>query len=298
MTFPTLFSAIKAAAAATALGFGGLCITNFAALTSLSAIAEENTQRAPIERAAAIAMQGDAAFKEMQYLAAAEYYANAAATIKNQQLDKLRLSYLQREANALFEQGSRWPDNDALRSAIARQNELIALADKETRPQEWISAKAKLASSLLVLGERQKDKALKDQALTYLKDAQENTSAESAPRQWADVQTQLANTLAKTGKSKRTPEDFNQAAEIAEKVLKVISRDEFPDEWAAAKDCLGNALSSSSIPLWLTSRMNSRDCSGSASMPISPKSPVTMPTISSRRSSAASSNEAPGASSD
>jgi len=97
----------------------------------------ETEQRRALDRfavnaAETSARRGEIALARLRYAEAATHFANAAAVFspKSAHEDK-RISYLEKEARALFQQGDELGDNDALLSAIERCKRLVDLTPRE-----------------------------------------------------------------------------------------------------------------------------------------------------------------------
>src|SRR5262252_4659767 len=72
------------------------------------------------------ARRGDIALTRLRYAEAAKHFANAAAVFPpNSAHEDKRIGYLEREADALYQQGDEFGDNGALLSAIERCKQLV-----------------------------------------------------------------------------------------------------------------------------------------------------------------------------
>ncbi len=112
--------------------------------------------RLAVDAAETSARRGDLALTRLRYGEAAKHFANAAALFppKSAHQDK-RISYLQKEASALYQQGDELGDNGALLSAIERYNRLVDLTPRERVPLYWASTQNDLGNVLLALGQRE-----------------------------------------------------------------------------------------------------------------------------------------------
>ena len=102
----------------------------------------ETEQRRALDRLAVNAAEtsarrGDIALTRLRYREAATHFANAATVFppKSAYEDK-RLSYLRKEAAALFQQGDEFGDNGGLLSAIEQYTQLVNLMPREREPRQ------------------------------------------------------------------------------------------------------------------------------------------------------------------
>jgi tetratricopeptide (TPR) repeat protein len=100
------------------------------------------------------ARRGDIALARLRYREAATHFANAAAVFspKSAYEDK-RISYLQNQAAALFQQGDEFGDNAALLSAIEQYTRLVNLMRAGSRPIGAARARAARESGTAKLEE-------------------------------------------------------------------------------------------------------------------------------------------------
>ena len=81
------------------------------------------------------------------------HFANAAAVLpQGSANDDKRISYLRKEANALFRHGNEFGDNGALVLTIERYRRLIALTPRERVPLDWAGTENNLGIALETLG--------------------------------------------------------------------------------------------------------------------------------------------------
>ncbi len=103
----------------------------------------EMDQRRALDRfafgaAETAARRGEIALTRLRYREAAGHFADAAAVLPpNSDHEDKRIGYLEREANALYQQGHEFGDNAALVSAIERERRLLELKPREQVPLEW-----------------------------------------------------------------------------------------------------------------------------------------------------------------
>src|SRR5262249_11107238 len=91
--------------------------------------------RLEVNAAEATARRGEISLARLRYGEAAKHFANSAGMFSpNSAYEDKRISYLQKEASALLQQGDAFGDNDALLSAIERYKRLIDLAPRARMP--------------------------------------------------------------------------------------------------------------------------------------------------------------------
>jgi tetratricopeptide (TPR) repeat protein len=121
----------------------------------------ETEQRRALDRLAVNAAEtsarrGEISLARLRYAEAAKHFANAAGVFPpNSAYEDKRISYLQKEASALFQQGGEFGDNGALLSAIERYKRLLDLAPRERVPLDWARTQNELGIALGALGERE-----------------------------------------------------------------------------------------------------------------------------------------------
>src|SRR5580704_1968923 len=127
-----------------------------------------------IQAAASSAAEGDLARTELHYLQAAELFKEAANLVPAvSAYDDKRTGYLQREADALYQQGDEFGDNSALRPAIERYERLLELQPRARVPLQWAATQMNLGNALLRLGERESETARLEEALAAYRAALE-----------------------------------------------------------------------------------------------------------------------------
>ena len=115
----------------------------------------ETEQRRALDRLAVNAAEtsarrGEIALTRLRYREAAAHFANAATVFPpNSPYEGKRTSYLQKEANALYQQGYELGDNGALLSAIERRKRLLELIPREREPLQWARTQNNLGRALL-----------------------------------------------------------------------------------------------------------------------------------------------------
>jgi tetratricopeptide (TPR) repeat protein len=107
----------------------------------LAHVETEQKDRFAVNAAETSARRGEIALTRLRYAEAATHFANAAAVFPpNSAHEDKRISYLQKEASALFQQGDEFGDNGALLSAIERYKRLVDLVRRERAPSPRVDA--------------------------------------------------------------------------------------------------------------------------------------------------------------
>src|SRR3954447_16145271 len=119
----------------------------------------EQLQTAALDRLAlnaaeTSAQRGQVALTRLRYSEAAQHFASAVSRIPSGHEDR-RLAYLEQEADAVYRQGDEFGDNTALRSAIERQRQILALRPRERVPLDWATTQNNLGLALWTLGARE-----------------------------------------------------------------------------------------------------------------------------------------------
>jgi tetratricopeptide (TPR) repeat protein len=123
---------------------------------------------------------------ELQYRQAADLFGEAANLVPSgSAYEDKRISYLNREAAALFRQGYEFADSTALGSAIERYKGLVNLTPRERVPLEWAATQNNLGLALETLGEREAGTARLEEAVAAYSDALMERTHVRAPRDWA-----------------------------------------------------------------------------------------------------------------
>jgi tetratricopeptide (TPR) repeat protein len=208
----------------------------------------ETEQRQALDRLAVNAAEtsarrGDIALTRLRYREAATHFANAAAVFppKSAHEDK-RISYLQKEASALYQQGDELGDNDALRSAIERRRRLIELNPRERVPLDWAGTHNNLGIALWSLGERESGTARLEEALAAFREALKERTRERVPLDWATIQNNLGIALSRLGERESGTAQLEEAVAAYREALKERTRERVPLQWATTQNNLGTAL--------------------------------------------------------
>ena len=206
----------------------------------------ETEQRRALDRLAVnaaetSAQRGDIALTRLRYAEAAKHFANAAAVFppKSAHEDK-RIDYLQKEANALYQQGDEFGDNGALLSAIERRKRLVELTPREREPLDWANAQNNLGLALQTFGERETGTAKLEEAAAAFREALKEWTRERKPHLWAATQSNLGSALRALGD--RETAKLEEAVVAFREALKEETRERVPFGWAKTQSNLGNAL--------------------------------------------------------
>jgi tetratricopeptide (TPR) repeat protein len=98
-------------------------------------------ERRAVSEAETPAKRGEIALARLRYAEAATHFAKAAAVFPpNSAHEDKRISYVQKEADALFQQGDEFGDNGALLSAIERYKRLVDLVHRKRAPSPRVDA--------------------------------------------------------------------------------------------------------------------------------------------------------------
>src|SRR5438132_918926 len=208
----------------------------------------ETEQRRALDRLAVnaaetLARRGEIALARLRYTEAAKHFANAAGVFlpKSDYEDK-RISYLQKEASALFQQGAEFGDNGALLSAIERYKRLVDLAPRERVPLDWARLQDGLGIALTIFGRRESGTAKLEEAIATLREALKERTRERVPLDWAITQTNLGFALFRLGERESGTAKLEEAVAAYRQALKERTRERAPLEWATTQHNLGNAL--------------------------------------------------------
>ncbi len=199
--------------------------------------------RLTVNTAETSARRGDLALTRLRYGEAAKHFANAAALFPpNSAHEDKRISYLQKEASALYQQGDELGDNGALLSALERYNRLVQLTLRERVPLRWASTQNDLGNVLLALGQREGEKTRLEAAITAYLEALKEWTRERAPLDWATTQNNLGLAFWVLGERESGTGRLETAVTAFRNVLMEWTRDRMPNDWAVTQNNLGSAL--------------------------------------------------------
>ena len=201
---------------------------------------QHGLDRLTVNTAETSARRGDLALTRLRYGEAAKHFANAAALLPPHE-DK-RISYLQKEASALYQQGDELGDNGALLSALERYNRLVQLTPRERVPLRWASTQNDLGNVLLALGQREGEKTRLEAAITAYLEALKEWTLERAPLDRATTQNNLGLAFWVLGERESGTGRLETAVTAFRNVLMEWTRDRMPNDWAVTENNLGSAL--------------------------------------------------------
>jgi tetratricopeptide (TPR) repeat protein len=200
--------------------------------------------RLAINAAETSARRGDIALTRLRYRDAAIHFANAAAVFPpNSAHEDKRISYLQKEASALDQQGDELGDNGALLSAIERRKRLLELIPREVAPLKWARTQNNLGFAFWRLGERESGTAKLEEAVAAFREALKEMTRERAPLDWARGQNGLGLALWRLGERGSGTASLEEAVAAYREALKEQTRERVPLSWARTQNNLGILLS-------------------------------------------------------
>jgi tetratricopeptide (TPR) repeat protein len=208
----------------------------------------ETEQRRALDRLAVNAAEtsarrGEISLARLRYDEAAKHFVNAAGVFPpNSDYEDKRISYLQKEASALFQQGAEFGDNDALLSAIERYKRLVDLTPRERVPLDWARIQDLLGIALTVFGRRQSGTAKLEEAIATFREVLKKRTRERVPLDWAMTQTNLGAALFRLGERESGTAKLEGAVAFYREALRERTRERVPLEWATTQHNLGNAL--------------------------------------------------------
>jgi hypothetical protein len=173
------------------------------------------------ERAAAARLRLDYRAESAHYRAAAKIVAHDAVAA---------WTYRLREASALYDHGSEFGDNQALRDAIALYRALIPLMQRAERPLDWAMTQNNLGNALQTLGQRESGTARLEEAVAAYRAALEEWSRERVPLDWAMTQNNLGSALSTLGQRESGTARLEEAISCWDACLTVVSSAWLP-EW-------------------------------------------------------------------
>jgi tetratricopeptide (TPR) repeat protein len=208
----------------------------------------ETEQRRALDRFAVDAAEtsarcGEIALTRLRYAEAATHFANAAAVFppKSAHEDE-RINYLEKEENALYQQGDELGDNGALHSAIQRQKSLLGMTAREREPLKWANAQNNLGLALETLGERESDTIRLQEAAAAFREARKEWTRERVPLDWAMSQNNLGIALSSLGERENGTAKLEEAVVAFREALKEWTREREPLKWAMTQNNLGVTL--------------------------------------------------------
>jgi len=151
-----------------------------------------------LQRAITSAERWQLAMTRLQYRNAARYFAEAAKHLPAEH-NEIRLSYLDREAGALYREGDERGDNEASAAAIERYGVALTMLRREGLPLAWAATQNNLGNALATLGVRENGTTRLERAVIAYRAALSECTRERAPLQWASTQMNLGAALQRLG---------------------------------------------------------------------------------------------------
>ncbi len=198
-------------------------------------------ERRQLEAAHTSAQRGDIALTRLRYREAAQHFTAAAKRVPRK-YEEEALTYLDREAMALYRQGGEFGDNVALADAISRYKALLDLRTRERVPLDWAMTQNNLGNTLRSLGERESGTARLEEAVAAYRKALRECTRERVALGWAMTQNHLGAALASLGERESGTARLQEAVAAFREALREYTRKRVPLGWAMTQNNLGNAL--------------------------------------------------------
>jgi tetratricopeptide (TPR) repeat protein len=212
-------------------------------LTDVVAEQTRSLDRLAVNAADTYARLGDISLTRLRYAEAAKHFANAAALFPTASAHEgKRIGYLQKEADALYQQGNEFGDNAALISAIERRKVLLEVMPRERVPLDWAMTETSLGITLRALGERESGTARLEEAVAAFRAALAECTRDRVPLAWAMIQNNLGNALLILGERADGTARLEEAVAAFRAALGEYTRERVPFDWAATQNNLANAL--------------------------------------------------------
>jgi tetratricopeptide (TPR) repeat protein len=148
-----------------------------------------------LSEAASHAGRAGVALTHLDYRAAANDFAAAAALAERWGPQELAWRYRIYAAESLRTLGEQFVDNAALVEAIETYGQALKLAPREQRPLDWARSENRLAAAMSVLGQRESTTTRLEQAIALLHEALKEQTRERVPLDWAATQAGLGTPL-------------------------------------------------------------------------------------------------------
>ena len=152
------------------------------------------------------AVEGAIALTERSYIQAAELFGQAAEYVPIGQTNE-RLSYKDRQADALERRGNERGDNNALRVAVGIYRQILEDRPRNRLPRQWAQTQVRLGTALERLGERESGTEPLKEAVAAFRASLTERTRDRAPLDWAVAQNDLGFALEKLGE-RETGEEF------------------------------------------------------------------------------------------
>ncbi|MBX3572601.1 MAG: caspase family protein [Mesorhizobium sp.] len=199
---------------------------------------EENLKARRLEFAAAYARSAETLNLSFDYRGAARDYHSAFEEVKRWD-SALAWEYRLNEGLALWNQGDRRGDNQAIRDAIATYRD--SLNYETSKPGDHALALNNIGVAQVELGTRLGDPSMFKEAAQVHHQALDVFTRESDPVQWAWTQSLLANAFLMQSEYDADPELYAAAVGAYEASLEVRTRESYPIDWARVQQNIGIA---------------------------------------------------------
>lgn len=161
----------------------------------------------------------------LQYPKAAALFAEAASRLPAGENEE-RLGYLVEEADVLYRQGDEFGDNRALELAADRYRALLRLHAHEARSPQVIPIQSQLAKVYGILGTRQDNIDLLEEAVTAQREVSDLVKSTSDLQQYTDVQVNLARTLQDLAGRITDLSNLEEAIDILRTTLAIVEKED------------------------------------------------------------------------
>ncbi|MBF0415047.1 MAG: tetratricopeptide repeat protein [Magnetococcales bacterium] len=193
------------------------------------------------ETASVWASRAELAMTRLRYKDAAQYFAHAADALPPSR-EEQKSAYKEEEANAWYQQGDEFGDNEALKNAIQVYTRLLEMHPRERFPLDWARVQNNLGNAFWKLGGRESGTASLTAAVTAYREALQEYTRERVPLDWAGTQNNLGNALQTLGERESGTESLMAAVTAYREALEERTRERVPLDWAGTQNNLGGAL--------------------------------------------------------
>jgi len=190
-------------------------------LAEVLAAQDREIERRALEAAATCAQRGELARTRLRYNEAAAHFRAAASRVLDDHKSE-RLDYLNRQAQALYLQGSEFGENRALLEAITDWRALLALCPRDRVPLDWATTQNNIGNALRMLGGRESGTARLEEAVVAYRSALEERTRERVPLDWATTQNNLGNALHSLGERESGTARLEEAVEAYDAGLMIF----------------------------------------------------------------------------
>jgi tetratricopeptide (TPR) repeat protein len=216
-----------------------------AALARGRETARELRENASRNEAELLADEANIDHHNLDYRAAAEKLAGAAALVALFDHDA-EWKYLIAQGNELYSHGHEFEDNQSLLQAIDIYRSALTLVPRERDPIDWAMTQNSLGNALSTLGERENGTARLEEAVAAYREALKEWSRERVPLDWAVTQNNLDNALRALGERESGAARLDEAVAAYRAAMEELSHDRLPRQWATMQKNLDDTLKQSS----------------------------------------------------